>query len=235
MLQAQVKPLTGRSFHLGLMATITFLVLYGFSHTVGADIFHPSEAPPLILYIHAAVFTGWLFLLLVQTALIASRNVRLHRKLGLAGLAFGLLMIGLGIATTIIMGRIHVLHEGPVDGAMFVYRPFEDILFFAIAFGLAIHWRKRPDLHRRLIVLAAVAVTPPGISRIPMIHSLGMVYLIADALIMVAMMHDLVTTRRIHKVYRWGLAAAMAGQTALLLILSHKPAMFVDFARFITG
>src|SRR5579859_4025465 len=88
-MQAQVKPLIGRSFHLSLMVFISALVLYGFSHTVDAEVFHPEQPPPLILYIHAMVFTIWLFLLVLQTALVTVRNPQLHRRLGWLGLGFG--------------------------------------------------------------------------------------------------------------------------------------------------
>ena len=179
------------------------------------------------------VFTAWLFLLVFQTALVTVRSRRLHRRLGWLGLGFGILMVIVGITTILVMGKVQVERLGP-DAAMFIYRPIEDIVFFAAAFGLAIHWRKRPDLHRRLIVLAACAVTPPAISRIPMIHSLGMVYLGTDLLVLAAVLHDLVTLGRVHPVYRWGLAIGMVGQWELLLIMSKQPASLVEFARFVT-
>jgi len=232
-MQAQVKPLIGRSFHLSLMVFISALVLYGFSHTVDADVFHPEQPQPLILYIHAMVFTIWLFLLVLQTALVTVRNPQLHRRLGWLGLGFGVLMLIVGTATILVMGKIRVERLGPEAG-MFIYRPIEDILFFGTAFGLAIYWRKRPDLHRRLIVLAACALTPPAIARIPIVHSLSMVYLGTDLLVLAAILHDLVTLGRVHPVYRWGLAVGVAGQWELLLIMSRQPGPLVEFARFVT-
>jgi hypothetical protein len=232
-MQGHVKPLIARSFHLSLMVLISALVLYGFGHTADANLFHPEQKQPFILYVHAAVFTLWLLLLVFQTALITVRNRRLHRRLGWLGLGFGVLMVVVGLSTILVMGKIQVERLGP-GAALFIYRPIEDIVFFAVAFGLAMLWRKRPDLHRRLIVLAACAVTPPAISRIPMIHSLGMVYLGTDLLVLAAVMHDLITLGRVHPVYRWGLAIGLAGQWELLLIMSRQPAPFVAFARLVT-
>ena len=117
---------------------------------------------------------------------------------------------------------------------MFIYRPLEDIVFFAVTFGLAIHWRKRPDFHRRLMLLAAISVTPPAISRIPGIPTLGAVYFCADLLILAAIFHDLATLKRIHPVYGWGAAIAFAGQLALLSVLSLRPAPFFDLAFALT-
>jgi uncharacterized membrane protein YozB (DUF420 family) len=217
-----------------MLSTITALILFGFSHTVESDVIHPAEAQPAILYVHVVTYTLWLAILLTQSALVWSRNVRLHRRLGWMGAAFAAGMVVIGLLTTVIMGRLQVQRMGQEAG-MFIFRPFEDILFFAAAFGLAVHWRKRPDAHRRLMVLASCALTPPAISRIPGIHSLSTVYLGTDLLVMAAMMYDLILLRRVHAIYRWGFAIAVLGQTGLLLVMADKPAPFVTFARLVTG
>lgn len=222
-----------RPFTLAMMIFISVLILYGFSHTVEADVINPAEPPPMILYVHVAVFLGWLVMVLTQTALVWTRNTRLHMKLGWFGLGFAVLMVVVGLATTVIMGHQHVLHDGPI-GAMFVYRPFEDIVFFGTLFGLAIYWRKRPDVHRRLMLLAAIIVTPPAISRIPWVHSLSVVYIGTDLLIAVAVLHDLLTIKRVHPVYRWASPIIAAGQLGLLLILSLCPTPFFDLALALT-
>lgn len=222
-----------RSFYLAMMLFIAALILFGFSHTVGAVLIHPDRPPPAMLYVHVTVFCGWLVVVLTQTLLIWSRNQRLHKKLGWFGLGFGVVMVCVGLATTVIMGHWQVQRDGP-EGSMFIYRPFEDILFFGTAFGLAIHWRKRPDFHRRLMLLAAIAVTPPAISRIPGLPTLSTVYVATDLLLAVAIAHDLITTRKIHKVYRWGVGVAVVGQFALLTVMSLRPAPFFNLALAIT-
>lgn len=223
-----------QAFYPVMMVSITVLILFGFSHTVGDAVLHPAQPPPGMLYLHVAVFGGWLVMLLAQTLLIWTRNPRLHKKLGWFGLGFGMVMVAVGLATTVIMGRWQVARDGPMI-CMFIYRPLEDIIFFAVAFGLAIHWRKRPDLHRRLMLLAAISVTPPAISRIPGLPTLGSVYFAADLLILAAILHDFLSAGRIHAVYRWGASAAIVGQLALLTVLSLRPAPFFDLALAITG
>src|SRR5579863_8843157 len=183
MMQTSVGQSIGRSFHLTMMIAITAIVLYGFSHTAGAEIVHPAQDQPFILYVHVAAYTSWLLVLVTQTALIWTRNARLHRTLGWFAAGFAVGMVVIGLATTVIMGKVQVQRLGP-DAGMFIFRPLEDIIFFATAFALAIHWRKRPNFHRRLIVLAACALTPPAISRIPGIHGLSTVYLGTDLLVM---------------------------------------------------
>ena len=170
---------------------------------------------------------------MAQSLLVWLRNPRLHMKLGIAAAFFALFMIALGIATTIAMAKFQVARRGP-DFAMFIYRPIGDITFFAIAFGLAIHWRKKPDVHRRLMLLAACALTPPAISRIPLIHSLGVVYAITDLLILACLFNDFVSRRKVHQVYLWGLPIVLTGQGLLLYIMQTHPGAAVDFARYVT-
>ena len=51
---------------------ITGIVVYGFSHTVDQNLFHPAVPRPFILYVHAAVFSGWLVLFVLQSSLVRS-------------------------------------------------------------------------------------------------------------------------------------------------------------------
>ena len=50
---------------------------------------HAFAGPrPLIVHIHGAVLASWFVLLVVQTRLVASRHVRLHRRLGMLAWAW---------------------------------------------------------------------------------------------------------------------------------------------------
>jgi FtsH-binding integral membrane protein len=79
-----------RYFYLAMSLVIAAIVIYGFSHTVNENLIHPAYPRPFVLYFHAAIFTGWVVLLITQSALIRTRNLRLHRKLGLCALALAI-------------------------------------------------------------------------------------------------------------------------------------------------
>lgn len=96
-----------RYFYFIMSLVIAGVVIYGFSHTINENLIHPAYPRPLVLYFHAAIFTGWVVLLITQSALIRTRNVRLHRKLGLCALALAIAIPIIGIATGVAMARFN--------------------------------------------------------------------------------------------------------------------------------
>ena len=69
-----------RFFFAGMIVVLLAIVFVGFARTYYlAGLLHaPLPAP--ILHIHGALNTAWMILLLVQTLLISTRNVAIHRK-----------------------------------------------------------------------------------------------------------------------------------------------------------
>src|SRR5678815_4136309 len=47
-------------------------------------------------HVHGALFTAWVLLFIVQTALISSRRVAVHRRLGIAGAVLAAAMVAAG-------------------------------------------------------------------------------------------------------------------------------------------
>jgi hypothetical protein len=63
-----------RHFYFFMASLIVVPVAYGFSFTVGQNLIHPAVPRPGILYLHAAVFTGWLVFFVLQTGLVRARK-----------------------------------------------------------------------------------------------------------------------------------------------------------------
>jgi hypothetical protein len=61
------------------------------------------------------------------------------------------------------------LHRANRDAFLIV--PLFDIVAFAICFGLAILWRKNPERHRRLMLIATCALTGAAFGRMPIMHA----------------------------------------------------------------
>ena len=67
-----------RYFYFVMSLLVAVIVVWGFSRTVDQSLFHPAIARPLLLWIHAAVFSGWVAFCIFQSTLVRTRNVKWH-------------------------------------------------------------------------------------------------------------------------------------------------------------
>jgi hypothetical protein len=130
-----------------------------------------SSSVPLIVHLHAAAFSAWILLLVAQVSLVMTGRVPVHRRLG--GLAAGFIPV---MAMTGLLTAVRGARDGWNPGG-----PFPDALGFmivgvadiAVFTGLAVAglaWRRRPDVHKRLILLATLGgLMWPAITRMPII------------------------------------------------------------------
>jgi hypothetical protein len=109
---------------------------------------------PLILWFHAAVFSGWVVFFMFQSALVRTQNVKWHRFFGWFGAALGAAMVPLGTATAIVTGRFDTYQLHLPDAKPFLIIPFYDMAAFGTLLTLALACRKKPELHRRLLFIA---------------------------------------------------------------------------------
>lgn len=193
-----------RSFYVAEVALLSVMVLVGFWPFFSRLPAGPRPWPSLV-YVHASVFLGWMALLATQVVLIRQRRIRQHRQLGRFGIALGVLVLLLGLAVTLVLPVEHVrAGEWTVDRAAgFLILPLGDLVLFAGLFGAGIAWRAKAAVHKRLMLLAAIALVFPAAARaagpnLPLILAL---WLLPLAL---AIAHDLLTIRRIHPVYWLG-------------------------------
>ena len=97
----------------GTMAVVLALVVFvGFGPTyyfrfLGSGPQATVTGGPItpLVHVHGFLFTAWVLLFIVQTALVATRRVAVHRRLGVAGAALAVAMIAIGSATAIATAR----------------------------------------------------------------------------------------------------------------------------------
>jgi hypothetical protein len=207
-------------FYVGLALMICAIVLVGFSRSFYGTIV-TNASHPWIIHVHAAVYVGWLALLIAQTVLAARGEIATHRRVGKFGIAYGALVWILGVIVSIAMSVLNV-QSGlwPMEqGERFLAIPLGDMVLFGGFFGAAIVYRRKPEIHKRLIILAAVAVMFAAVGRA--FTNVGVLlgdseaplggvparFLLWYAPVLVAMAHDLMTRRRVHPVYLIGVVA----------------------------
>jgi hypothetical protein len=130
-----------------------------------------SSSIPLIVHLHAAAFSAWILLLVAQVSLVMTGRVAVHRRLG--SLAVGLIpvMVITGLLTAVRGGRDGWNPGGPFPDALgFMIVGVADIAVFTGLASAGLAWRRRPDLHKRLMVLATVGgLMWPAITRMPIL------------------------------------------------------------------
>ena len=213
---------------------IAAAVAYGFSQTLSENLLRAAAPRPRILWIHAATFFGWVGVFILQTTLVRSRRVRWHRRLGVASVFLGALMSPVGIATALAMAHFNVDH-GVHDIAYMAAHlsiPLNDMIFFVSVFAAAVWWRKRPDMHRRLMLIATCLLTAAAFARFPFITITALRwYAGVDALLLLAVAHDLIVQRRVHIAYAISLPPILIGQVAAMWLFMARPQWWVEIAQ----
>lgn len=126
-----------------------------------------------LLHVHAALFSAWTLLLLSQTWLAANGRLEHHKAWGLAGISLASVMVVVGLAVAILRVRDGVAH-GYGDAVLsFFILPFSGIAMFAGFFGAAVANIQRPEVHKRLVLLATIALLEAAMARVFFVIATG--------------------------------------------------------------
>ena len=235
-----LKAFLSRYFYFAMAVLLAVIVWYGFSHTIEENLFHPSFPRPRVLYLHAAVFGGWMMLFLVQTGLIAvARQRRWHRWLGWLGVALACAMPVLGTWSALRMTHLRYAF-GDIDDVAFLILAFNDMAAFAALMAAAILLRDRDsEAHKRLVLMATTVICVAALTRYPPWlpapeHGVWPYYLYADILVVLGLLRDLAVLRRPHWVYLRVFPAVIALQALANAIYMTRPKPWMDVALWLT-
>jgi len=119
-----------------------------------------------------------------------------------------------GVVVAIDAARRGVSPAPGVTPLMFMAVPLADMLVFGGLVGTALWNRRRSATHKRLMVLASLAILPPGIARLPVdfIREGGLPVIFGLTLLAVVacIVIDTVRNRRLHPAFGWGGALVVA-------------------------
>jgi hypothetical protein len=126
-----------------------------------------STSVPPFIRVHALVFSTWMLLFIAQNALVVSGRMDVHRRLGIAGAVLVPVMTVLGILTAIRGGRDGWNPGGPfADPEAFLAVGIGDICVFSGFAVAGLCYRRRPTIHKRLMLLATLGgLIWPAITR----------------------------------------------------------------------
>jgi hypothetical protein len=200
-------------FFSGMALLILCAVFVGFARSYYLAGVFQAPLPNRLVHIHGAVFTCWILLLITQTVLVSAHRVDIHRRLGL---------VGFGLACTMPVVAIYaavdsmVRHASrPTARAFFVVPTFDILAFIPLVF-LAWKYRSNAAAHKRLIIIATIAILDAAVARWP-IHAswwgLHPSEWATEAFLIPLFAYDLFSIRKIHRATLWG--------SVLLVFLQH--------------
>lgn len=220
-----------RLFYVWIAGACVLTAIVGFAPTYWLQLAPRTFVGAPLLHLHGLLFSAWPIYLLLQTALVARGRVGRHRAWGLFGvsLATAMVLVGLAVANDVLATRLAV---GYGDAARaFHIATVSMISLFGVFVAAAVGCVSRPEVHKRLMVLATASMIPPAIARLffaarvgigpglrpgigppRAIESVLAPALIADLLILAGVIYDIRTRRRPHPVYLIGGAIMVAVQ-----------------------
>jgi len=218
-----------------MVVAIVITVFAGFSRTFYLRPYFQTQPLIPLLILHGVVFSSWIVLLVTQTTLVATKRMRTHMRLGIAGGLLASLMILIGTVTAIVRAK----GPSPVPGVnplSFLTIPLGDMLVFASLVGAAFYFRRRADTHKRLMLLATIAILPAAVARLPFafIQQYGPLafFGLSDLFIVPCLIYDIVTRGRPHRATVLG-GALIVISHPLRLVIGNTHAWLV-FATWLT-
>ena len=91
------------------------------------------------------------------------------------------------------------------------------MVLFGAFFGAAVRYKSRPDIHKRLMVVATVALLFAAVGRMGLDTSPALFELVWLSPVLAGIAHDVLTRRRVHPVYVIGLVGLFVGSLRVLL------------------
>lgn len=215
MTQAPVRRVGSRDrvFYGSVAVSMAVMAIVGFAPTF---YLRPFTGGPMVtfgagrpftplIYIHGALFTAWVALFIVQTALISARRVALHRRIGVGGAVLAAAMIAVATMTALAAAKRAAGPPG-IPPLVFLAIPLFDMVMFTTFITAALALRRNREAHKRLMLLAYVSIMGAPAARLPGVLPLGpfAFYGIAFVFLAAGIVYDLVSRRRVHPAYVWG-------------------------------
>jgi hypothetical protein len=154
-------------FYVGITLFLITTVVIGFWPSYFGTLLTGGAARPFVMHLHGAIFTGWMALLLLQVGLASTGRVSVHRRVGNIGIWYGASVFVMGVIATFAAPVMHVrAGEWTIDQAAgFLVFPIGDMILFGGFFGAAVMYRHKPDIHRRWMIAATVALAFAAVAR----------------------------------------------------------------------
>lgn len=199
---------TRKSFLLLLCIALAGVLVLGFARTFFLQPVFEARPLTLPLVIHGLCGTGWFALLVWQALQVRKGNMAGHRSIGGK--------LGRVLATLAVLSAMWIVSLTAFDGKQTgsglsdqsgLFIQIGTSAWFAVLVVLGFRSTRRPDYHKRYMIMASIAMLAPAYSRIARLLVEGRPPVdsafIAVPLIAALFVHDFRTLGRPHPVTLW--------------------------------
>lgn len=172
------SPKGAQLFYTGASALLLILMLFGFQqfYLHGQAFPNRELAPPIrtLLILHGTAMTAWMLLFLVQPLLVVSANSQVHMMLGRIGAVLAASIFFLGLKLGIEAAKVSPpeVRLWNMPYKQFLTVPIISITIFAGFVTAGILSRRRPEIHRAMMLLATLSAMTAALDRIDAISLL---------------------------------------------------------------
>ena len=152
-------------FYLGFGLLGLSVVALGFGVTYVVPMVWRTFSAPWFVHLHGASALSWIVLFICQAKLVRGCRRPLHRRLGQAALPLALVVWASGIATAIWAAQ-RVLPEQGTAATSSLSGTVSGLTLYLLLVIAAVAARRRPDWHKRLVMLATIQVLWPAFFRL---------------------------------------------------------------------
>lgn len=213
---------------------VLLLAFAGFAQSYYLKSLFGGDPLSTLLHIHGFVMTLWILLFMLQVSLIASRNVALHRRVGMWGIGLGLLVMLVGIATAVDSAR---RAQAELGGLSFLATSLGGLFVFVALIALGIFYRRQRDFHSRFMLLANLSILAPAIARLPLDvierGGLNLIFILKDLCILAFLIYDVANVRRLHPVTLWASVLIIASYPVTRFIGASP--VWIDIAKWLVN
>ena len=224
-----------RRFYSWVAVGAALIVFAGFARSYYLKGVFGTPALTGLVHVHGLIMTSWFALLIIQARLVAVRRVQLHRRLGVFGGLLAVLVVTVGFATAVTAAKNGVT-PGPPP-LVFLVVPLGDLFVFTVLIGIGLYFRRRADIHRRLMVLGSLGITTAAIARIPIgfIATGGPLafFGLTGLVVLACVLYDTLRTRRLHPAFLWGALFIIASQPGRFMLASTDA--WMRFAQWLVS
>lgn len=231
-------------FFLGMSCLLLLITLVGFTRTFYIRSYLGLSDLPIHLFIHGIVLTAWFSLVLIQTCLVTTHRIHIHRRLGAAGISLAACVVVVSVLT-VFRRDAPVIEEFPQRA----FGNLASLIGFSLCIVAGILLRHRPAAHKRLMILASIQIVAPALDRIarltPINEFFGVILAwfpappeIAFALvstillILLVLTYDLVSRRRPHPATLGGILCIFVIAPAVSAAITFS-GLWYEFVRWV--